>query len=75
MKTKKRNIFGRNYTIFGHCLNVLLAVIGFASFTVLLVLTGICENGGMSVIEYLIKGAISLAVMGASILLHKQIFD
>ena len=75
MKTKKKDIYGRTYTPFGYCLHLFLTVTGFVSFFLMLGYTGSCELDLMPLGEYAVKVSISLAVFGASILLHDKIFD
>lgn len=71
----RRNMYGRKYTTFGYYLHITLCVTGLLSFLLMLGFTGSCENGYMSVRDYLVRGGICTAVFGASILIHNRVFE
>ena len=75
MKNKKKDIYGRTYTTFGYCLHLFLTAVGAISFLCILGYTGSCETDMMTFEECVVRTVICFAVFGASVFLHKKIFD
>lgn len=75
MKTKKKDIHGRTFTRLGYCLHIVLIVLGFISFSAILLLTKGCDANQITLEQYLIGVIPCLAVFGASVLIYAIIFD
>lgn len=74
MKTNKKDIYGRTYTRFGYCLHIVLTVLGVISAVMLFLYTSACENGNMTVLDYLKCTSLWFTVLTASILIHNKVF-
>ena len=75
MKNKKKDVFGRTYTKSGYIRHIVLTVLGVISFALVVLLTGSKGTDLITTKEYIMWLGPSLAVFGASVLLHNKIFN